>query len=113
MRIVVTDGVTAKETIVQDVQITEANVDSDVVTGYAPPGAGLYLSSWNDSPVTRYFNANPDGSWSMDYRTPSVNGVTVDIVPGDGFTLSVRDEEFDSTFFEYFVPYPEMLIPGE
>lgn len=104
MRVVVTDGVTAKETIIQDLKITMVDVDNDLVGGYGPLGVALELRSWKDSPVFRFFAPQADGSWLVDYRTPSINGATVDITPGDDIALFVRDAEQDSTAYEYLVP---------
>ena len=49
----------------------------------------------------------------VNYSVPSVNGVVVDVTPGESYRLFMRDGEFNSTVYEYIVPYPEMLVPRE
>ena len=105
MTVTVTDGSASTSTIVQDIKITHADTDQDLVYGYAPSNASIELRSWEDIPPIRFFNAEEDGSWTMDYRVPNSNGVTVDVNEGDTFTLFLREPDKDSTVWQWNVPW--------
>ena len=108
MTVTVTDGSTEESTVIQDIKITHANPEDDVVYGYAPANASIELVSREDSPQIRFFNADASGNWTVDYRIPSVNGVTVDVNLGDTFTLLMREPDKDSTVYEWSVSNPHI-----
>ena len=110
MTVTVTDGSTEKSTVIQNIKITSINVDNDIVSGYAPPNASLDLGSFEDSPVFRFFNADDNGDWFIDYREPSLNGVAVDLNPGDDLRLFLREEDKDSTVWEAFAPHTRFTV---
>ena len=110
MTVTVTDGITGKSTVVQDIKITTIDVNDDLVYGYAPPNASLDLGSFEDSPFSRFFSADGNGDWSIDYREPSLNGVTVDLNPGDNLQLFMREEDRDSTVWETFAPNTRFTV---
>jgi hypothetical protein len=103
-------GVPPKSLVVQDIMITNVDVGSDVVYGYAPPNADLELGSWEDSPVFRFFNNGDDTNWTVDYKEMSLNGVTVDINPGDELRLFMRDEEKNATVWGTAAPNPFIAV---
>ncbi|HEX2990940.1 MAG TPA: hypothetical protein VHO49_09695 [Anaerolineales bacterium] len=110
MTVSVTDGITEKSTVIQDIKITTMDVNNDLVSGYAPPNASLDLGSFEDSPGLRFFNADINGDWSVDYREPSLNGLTVDLNPGDSLRLFMREEDKDSTVWEAFAPNTRFTV---
>ena len=110
MTVSVTDGTTTKELIIQDIRITDIDIENDIVHGYAPGNANLELGSWEDSPVYRFFNADEEGNWMVDYREPSLNGVTVDLNPGDDLRLFMRDDEKDATVWEAYGPNTRFTV---
>ncbi len=112
MNVTVTDsdGTTTKELVIQDIRITNIDIENDIVYGYAPENADLELGSWEDSPVYRFFDADEEGNWMVDYREPSLNGVTVDLNPGDDLRLFLRDEEKDATVWEAYGPNTRFTV---
>lgn len=110
MVVTVTDGVTQKSTIVQDIKITSIGIDNDVVSGYAPPDTSLEINSGEDSPAWRFFNADSDGNWTVNYQEPSLNGVTVDLNPGDMVYLFMRETDKDSTVWGISATNPHFTI---
>lgn len=110
MTVMVTDGITSTSTIIQDLKITHADPDNDLVYGYAPSNASLELGSSEDDPHFRFFNAGADGGWIVDYSTPSLNGVTVDVNLGDTFTLFMREDDKDATVWEWNVTNPHFVV---
>ena len=106
MEVTVTDGIAPPKSItVQDLMITNIDIDNDIVEGYAPQYADLELGSWEDSPVFRFFNNGEDSNWVIDYKMPSINNVTVDLDSGDELRLFMRDAERDSTVWQSFAPW--------
>ena len=110
MTVTVTDGTTSASTIIQDIKITHADPENDLVYGYAPSHASIELGSFEDDPHFRFFNAEADGSWIVDYSTPSLNGVTVDVNLGDNFTLFMREDDKDATVWEWNVTNPHFVV---
>jgi len=110
MTVTVTDGTTTKELIIQDIKITNIDIENDIVYGYGPGNASLELGSWEDSPVYRFFAADEEGNWMVDYHEPSLNGVTVDLNPGDDLRLFMRDDEKDATVWEAYGPNTRFTV---
>ena len=110
MDVTVSGGEIEKTTTIQDIRITNIDIDNDVVYGYAPVDADLELGSWEDSPVYRFFNNGSDTNWAIDYKVPSLNGVTVDLDPDDEIRLFMRDEEKDATVWQSFARNPHFTV---
>ena len=104
------DGTTTKELVIQDIRITNIDIENDIVYGYAPENADLELGSWEDSPVYRFFKSGTDGKWTVNYQEPSLNGVTVDLNPGDDLRLFLRDDEKDATVWEAYGPNTRFTV---
>jgi hypothetical protein len=110
MTVTVTYGDMEATTEIQPIQITSIDPLSESVYGIAPAGASLELLHWEDSPFIRFFHADGDGKWMVNYTNPSVNGVTVDLNEGQELQLFLRDEHKNSTVWLAEVRHPRFTV---
>lgn len=114
MVVTVTDGITTKSTVIQEIGFQSLDAENDVVHGFAPANANLDLTINKDYWSHRYFSADADGNWIVDYRTLDTSGRTLDLNAGDTFHgLFIRDGEFDSTVRSVTIPnYTLHAVPA-
>ena len=105
------DGVTTKDTTVTELEITEIDIVTDIVTGKAARESTVDL--WASDGVTnvnRHVVADEDGVWSADF---SIVGSgqdeqnTFDIVPGTWVDSQQVDDDGDATMFGQAAPVPD------
>jgi len=99
-----TDGTTTKELVVADFEITDVDVDTDTVYGFADPGQSVNVwTCWQDEPcINREVTADQEGNWSENFGVPGNQDweqQTADLQPGSWMDSSVSDEDGDSTMF--------------
>ena len=113
MIVTVTDGTTSKSTVIQQIGFQSLDAENNIVRGYAPANANLDLTINKEYWSHRYFSADGDGNWSVDYRTPDVADRTLDLNTGDSFHgLFIRDNDIDSTVRSVYVPsYTLHVVP--
>ncbi|GAG14046.1 unnamed protein product, partial [marine sediment metagenome] len=105
--VVLTDGVTTKGHIVSNLAATTIDVDADVVSGTANPGADVYVMAGLFALAFRHQVADGGGNWTADFSTPGDEPdeeETFDIVPGDGsFLQHEEDADGDYTYGNWYV----------
>jgi len=101
MEITMTDVVTTKTTTVSNLLTTTVNVESDIASGVATPGANLDICSvvGNTSSGFRSTTADENGNWFMDFSKPIVSNeqdehpATIDLTYG--FSIVMREWDND------------------
>ena len=92
--------------VIQDIQITNADPDTEMVYGFAPEYSDLEILMWKDSPAIRFFSTQDSTDWTVDYSEPGVTGTTVDLELGDEIMLYLREENKNSTVWRYQITGP-------
>jgi parallel beta-helix repeat protein len=106
--ITMTDGDTVKTHAVTDLTITEANPETDTVSGTATPGSLVRV--WIHDPVCcimRHVIADENGRWVADYSMPGdedFENETFDLQWGNSGQASQPDEDEDATNKPWRVP---------
>ncbi|RPI90039.1 MAG: hypothetical protein EHM40_19395, partial [Chloroflexi bacterium] len=114
MIVTVTDGTKTKTTVIQDIGFNQFDTVNNIVAGNAPANAPLEIVIDKGYWSHRYFSADANGAWQVDYDTPDAGGRTLDLEPGDRFQgLLMRDEEFDSTVVSASVSSPHIMASAQ
>jgi|GEM_PF-2220053 len=112
--ITMTDGNTFKTHTVTSLTVTEANSETDTVSGTATPGALVRV--WIHDPVCcimRHVIADEDGRWEADYSVPGdedFENETFDLQPGNNGQASQPDEDEDATNQPWQTPRPSITV---
>ncbi len=104
--ITVDDGIRAKSLVVTPLEITEIDLQNDIVYGIASPDDTIHLWVSDHENTTRAVDAI-DGKWVVDYRqtgTGEDEQFTFDLLPGHFVDSSDMDEDGDRTFFGVEIP---------
>ena len=103
------DGSTTKTHIVTSVEITDADVETEIINGTAEPDSLLYVEACDTSTWSCYqleVYANSSGDWEANF-----SGL-FDILPGNLINATQWDEDSDFTRYNYFVPWGDGIISG-
>ena len=100
--VTLTDGVTPKTHMVQNLSITEINPDENTVFGTAADGQVVTLWSWED-PEGRRIETDGSENWGVDFDDVDNGGF--DLVPGNHVRAEVRVAGND-TAVDWAVPEP-------
>jgi len=106
-----TDGVTTKELTTVNLEVTSVDVDTEVISGTADPGADLNVHILGAG-VGRHEQADGAGNWLADFSVPGDEGwesPTYDIQPGDFGIAAIADNDSDETRYYWDVPYKIIL----
>ncbi len=107
--ITMTDGVTPINYTVQELELTNIDVQTGVVSGTGTPGDQLQIcvSRTNPCAVWRYVTVNGSGDWSADFSQPGPDGQeTIILQPGDEVRPIDQDENRNRTVQLWTVPTP-------
>lgn len=108
--VTVTEGNTIKTHTVTGFQITNINIDADIVSGITDTGGSVDL--WicgNNGCVNRNELVDQNGEWSANFAVPGDEDGeqgTFDIKPGIGGDSAQWDEDGDGTVIGWRVPNP-------
>lgn len=105
------DGTTTKTHVVTNLLVTGLDLDTDVVSGTADPGAWIEL--WTCDDVTCYHRraiADIGGFWSADFSVAGSepDELVYDFTPGTWVDVSEWDDDWDKTFISWNVPDPRI-----
>lgn len=106
--VTVTDGNTIKTHTVTGFQITNIDVDTDIVSGITNTGGSVDLWICGDGCVNRNEPVDQNGEWSANFAVPGDKDWeqgTFDIKPGTGGDSAQWDEDGDGTVIGWNVPY--------
>ncbi len=105
--VTVQQGAAVKDTTVVDLEITNVNADTDVVTGTAGALADVTLWVCPSCTPDQYTTADGDGNWFFDFSPPG-DPVIRDIVGNDWVDSAVCEPapDNDCTVFGVGVPNP-------
>jgi hypothetical protein len=96
------DGTTRTHTV-QNLAITKADPEDDVIKGTANVGAEVY--AWPHATGQQQLaTANPRGKWEVDFT-----GI-YDLMPREGGRAEIRDEMGNSTAVDWYIPQPRFTI---
>ena len=107
--ITMTDGVTPINYIVQELELTNIDVQTGVVSGTGTPGDQLLIcvSRTNFCAVRRYVTVDSSGDWIADFSQPGPEGQeTIILQPGDEVRPIDQDENGNRTVQLWTVPTP-------
>ena len=100
--VTVTDGVTFKDHTVTHLSITEVDPATDIVKGTADPFGRVWCNLTDAGDAAGYFvEPNASGEWVCDFSAD------YDITLGSQVNVLEIDEDWDSTFVYWQVPWPE------
>jgi len=94
--VTISDGTVSKSMTVDNLTVTEINVENDTIVGTSDPGAQIVMfvcapSDCGGGIGLRSTVANADGNWSINYQVAeNPDEETYDIRPGDRFEISSR-----------------------
>lgn len=101
--VTLTDGVTPRTMVVQDLEITRVDAGEDTVAGTAKPGA--VVNVWpHETGEQLPVEANGEGVWELDFT-----GI-YDVRPGTGGRAEIRDEFYNGTAVDWYVPNPRFTV---
>ncbi len=110
----VSNGTVIKTTIVTSLAFTDIDVDADIVSGMASPGARIDIWACDAvNCINRHVNADNNGNWIADFAHTGVEGDeqnTFDIVGGTWIDSQENDEDGDRTMFGQNVPNPHIEV---
>lgn len=93
------DGVTERTLVVQNLSITAVDAVADTVAGTADPGA--VVNVWpHETGEQVAVTTDPSGFWQVDLTG------AYDIVPGSGGRAEIRDDLYNGTAVDWGVPWP-------
>ncbi len=107
--ITMTDGVTPINYTVQELELTNINVQTGVVSGTGTPGDQLLIcvSRTNFCTVRRYVTVDSSEDWIADFGQPGPEGQeTIILQPGDEVRPIDQDENGNRTVQLWTVPIP-------
>jgi hypothetical protein len=110
--VTVTQGTTIKTHRVTDFAITQIDINTDIVSGWAEPDSDIVSWVCDDyGCAERFPTANQDGSWSANFsilgNSPADWG-TYNFKPGTGVEASQADEDGDKTVVGLSLPNPRI-----
>jgi len=99
--VTMTDSVTTHSLIVSTLSIDAADVEANIITGIAEPGAVIRLPV----PGEVFTTANDDGQWKANFGEAGF-----DLVAGTTFIAELYDDDGDLTSFELYIPNPRFDV---
>ena len=101
--ITLTDGATARTMVVQYLTITGVDEGADSVVGTADPGA--IVNVWpHETGEQIPVETAADGVWRVAF------GEAYNIVAGSGGRAEIRDEYYNGTAVDWYVPIPKIIV---
>ena len=108
-----TDGTHTKQLTIENLAITDINLDTDQVYGSADPGKLIYIQACG-GPVCpiRDEIADQDGNWVADFTVPgeeSWEQDVADITGGMWIDTNINDDDGDMSRFGVSIPNPTIV----
>lgn len=109
-----TDGTTSKQLTIENLLITEFDLDTEVVHGTADPFQLLYIQACDESTcANREETADQNGNWTANFAVPG-EGVseqdTADLRGGIWLDANINDEDGDMSRFGFSIPNPAINV---
>jgi hypothetical protein len=104
--VTLTDGITERTHVVQNLSITAVDPEENTVAGTSDSGKDVRLWSW-EAPPDKQMQVTADdlGSWAADF-----DDVDFDLVPGYHVRAEIWDEAGNDTAVDWSVPPPPSLL---
>jgi len=102
--VTITGGGFSKQLTVQELVITEVDLDTDTVYGVAPPNQQVEVVTCYTICINQNVTADQDGNWSSSFS--SISDESANIRGGSWVAAIVYDEDWDITRFAHGIPNP-------
>ncbi len=111
MTLTISGGGTTKSLLVSDLNVTSADPYSDIIMGTAGDNQSLWMNLNNSPDCCRYFSADSDGNWVVDYSRLGQNNEPIEALQlGSSGTLNATDEDGDNTSVGWSIPNPYFSV---